>query len=164
MGHEFSHALDDMGSKYDEYGNMRNWWTPQDRAMFNRKINDVVKQYEDVARMDGIVFDARIGVGEDLADISGMALVEEYLFHFLEYNKVLPIVRLLSFKSLYIYSAIQSRQQIKKSSLAAELKNNPHPPEKYRCNCPLSRLSVFREIYGITSKDKMWWHNTDTIW
>ena len=164
MGHEFSHALDDMGSKFDEYGNMRNWWTSQDRAKFNRKISDVVNQYEEVAQKDGIVFDAKNGVGEDLADISGMALVEEYLYHFLENNKVIPVVRLLSFKALYIYSAIQSRQHINKSSMIAELKNNPHPPEKYRCNCPLSRLSVFREIYGITPKDKMWWRNTDTIW
>jgi putative endopeptidase len=44
LGHEMSHCLDDMGSKYDENGNLKNWWTKQDRRKFNAKVNNVIKQ------------------------------------------------------------------------------------------------------------------------
>ena len=40
---------------------------------------------------------------------------------------------------------------------------NPHPLEKYRVNCPLARLELFKTIYGIKKGDGMYWNN-DTIW
>ena len=164
LGHELSHSLDDMGSKFDENGNMNNWWTDHDRKIFNNKIKDVIKQYEDFAARDGIKFDASIGVGEDLADISGLSLVEEYLLEFqLLHDDIDPIKR-LSLEAFYTYSAIQSRQKIFDEALPAQLKINPHPLEKYRCNCPLARLALFRTLYNIKKGDGMYWHNTDTIW
>lgn len=164
MGHELSHSLDDMGSKFDADGNMNNWWTDVDRKKFNDKIKDVVKQYEEFAARDGIKFDAEIGVGEDLADISGLSLVEEYLFYFQLIHGDIPQIKNLSLQAFYIYSAIQSRQKIFDAALPAQLKQNPHPLEKYRCNCPLTRLKLFRELYEVKKGDGMWWHNTDTIW
>lgn len=164
LGHELSHSLDDMGSKYDADGNLNNWWTPHDRKIFNAKIKDVVKQYEMFALRDGISFDAKIGVGEDLADISGLALAEEYLYLFQLLTDDISIVKKVSLELFYIYGAIQSRQTILATALPAQLKMNPHPLEKYRCNCPLSRLELFRYIYRVEKGDNMWWHNTDTIW
>jgi predicted metalloendopeptidase len=164
MGHELSHSLDDTGSKFDADGNLNNWWTDADRKKFQEKINDVVKQYEEFAARDGVIFDAKIGVGENLADISGLSLVEEYLFYFQLVHHDIPLIKNLSLEAFYIYSAIQSRQKIADSALPAQLKKNPHPLEKYRCNCPLSRLKLFRGIYQVKKGDGMWWHNTDTIW
>jgi hypothetical protein len=31
-------------------------------------------------------------------------------------------------------------------------------------NCPLARLDLFRSLYNIQKKDKMYWSSTDTIW
>ncbi len=164
IGHELSHALDDEGSKFDENGNLHNWWTDKDRKIFQEKINNVVKQYEDFAARDGIKFDASFGVGEDLADISGLALVEEYLLDNQILEEDIDIIKRDKLKMFYIYIAIQGKQTIYKNALKAQLKINPHPLEKYRTNCPLSRLNLFRQIFGIKKGDGMWWSNTDTIW
>jgi len=164
IGHELSHCLDDMGSKFDEKGNLHNWWTDRDRHRFNLKIKDVVKQYEEFAARDGIIFDAEFGVGEDLADISGLSLAEEYLLLFQQANNDIDIIKKISLDAFYVYCAIQSRQKIYSKAIPAQLKTNPHPLEKYRCNCPMTRLEIFREIYNVKKGDGMWWHNTDTIW
>ena len=164
MGHELSHSLDDMGSKFDADGNLNNWWTDRDRKIFDGKIKDVVKQYETFAKRDGIEFDASIGVGEDLADISGLALAQEYLYYFQLVHDDIPLIKNLSLEAFYIYSAIQAKQKIYSKAVRAQLKQNPHPLEKYRCNCPLSRLLLFRELYQVKPGDGMYWHNTDKIW
>jgi putative endopeptidase len=143
---------------------LHNWWTPHDKKIFNSKIADVVKQYEMVAKRDGIKFDAKIGTGENLADISGLSLVEEYLLMFQEANEDIDIIKKISLEAFYVYSAIQSRQKMYEKAIPAQLKTNPHPLEKYRCNCPLMRLELFRTIYNVKQGDGMWWHNTDTIW
>jgi predicted metalloendopeptidase len=164
IAHEMSHALDDWGSKYDENGVLNNWWTEKDKKHFKAIQTDVVKQYETFAAYDGIKFDAWPSIGEDLADISGITICREYLRDFqLKNEDILPIQK-LSFESFFIYFAVQSRQKISRKSILAQLKTNPHPLDKYRCNVPLSRLTAFRTIFDIKKGDKMWWHSTNRVW
>ena len=37
IGHEMGHGFDDQGSKYDAAGNLKNWWTDQDKANFEKR-------------------------------------------------------------------------------------------------------------------------------
>jgi predicted metalloendopeptidase len=164
LSHEMSHALDDFGSQYDADGNLHDWWTPADKKKFKEIQKDVILQYHDWAKRDGINFDAAIGVGEDLADISGLAICDEYLRDFQTKNKDIAAIRAISYDAFYTYFAYQQRQKVTKKALAAQLKTNPHPLDKYRTNVPLSRSEVFRARYNIKPKDGMFWHNTNTIW
>jgi putative endopeptidase len=164
LGHEMSHCLDDLGSKYNEHGNLHNWWTKQDRTKFNAKVANVIKQYEKFASYDGIKMDASLSTGENLADISGLAICEEYLRDFQDKNSDIVPIRSLSFQAFFVYLAIQARQKIFDEAVKAQLKTNPHPMDKYRTNCPLSRLELFRSVYNIKKGDKMYWSSTDTIW
>ncbi len=164
LGHEMSHGFDDMGSKYNADGVLYDWWTPEDKKKFKEIQNDVIKQYEVYAARDGIKFDASIGIGEDLADISGMAICDEYLQDFQKHNKYIVPVKYLSFQNFHILFAFQQKQLVSKKALRAQLKTNPHPLDKYRCNVPLSRSQIFRALYNVSKKNGMWWHNTDTVW
>jgi predicted metalloendopeptidase len=112
LGHEMSHCLDDLGSKYDEKGDLHNWWTKHDRNKFNSKVKNVIKQYEQFARYDGIKMDATLSTGENLADISGLAICEEYLRDFQDKNEDIVPIRALSFHAFFVYIAIQARQKI----------------------------------------------------
>ena len=108
--------------------------------------------------------DASLSTGEDLADISGLKICEEYLRDFQDKNHEPMPLRLESFKTFFIYIAIQSRQKIYDAAIKSQLKINPHPMNKYRTNCPLARLELFKSIYNIKKGDKMYWSNNDTIW
>jgi putative endopeptidase len=162
--HEMSHSLDDMGSQYDHTGNLRNWWTPHDSEVFKKKQQNIIQQYEYLASLDGIKFDAGPSVGEDLADISGLAICQEYLRDFQDKNDDIAPIRKLSYLAFFVYFAYQQRQKISKKAINAQLHTNPHPLDKYRTNAPLARLELFRAVWNITKKDKMYWPSMDTIW
>jgi predicted metalloendopeptidase len=164
IGHEMSHGFDDWGSQYGYDGNLYNWWTPEDKIKYKKIQNDVIKQYEEFASRDGIKFDASLGIGEDLADISGLAICDEYLRDYQENNKDLIPIKELSYETFYTYFAFQQRQKVFKKALAAQLKTNPHPLDKYRCNVPLSRSVIFRAIYNVKKGNGMWWHSDNTVW
>jgi len=164
IAHELGHSLDDWGSTYDNQGNLSDWWTPEDKKKFKAIQNDVLKQYEEFAARDGITFNASIGLGEDMADISGLAICEEYLSDYQAKNKDIVAIRSLSFQAFYTYFAFQQKQKVGKKALAAQLKTNPHPLDKYRCNIPLTRSEIYRGLYNVKKGDGMWWHNTNTIW
>jgi predicted metalloendopeptidase len=164
IAHEMSHGFDDAGSKYGWDGNLNDWWSDIDKRKYKIIQTDVIKQYELFALRDGITFDASIGIGEDLADISGMAICEEYLRDFQEKNEDLIPIRKFGYEAFYTYFAYQQRQLVGKKALSAQLKSNPHPLDKYRCNIPLSRSDIYRAMYNVSKYDGMWWHNTDTVW
>jgi len=164
IGHEMSHGFDDWGSQYGFDGKLNDWWTEKDKKKYKKIQEDVIKQYEEFAARDGIKFDASIGIGEDLADISGMAICDEYLRDFQDNNKDLIQIRALSYEAFYTYFAFQQRQFVSKKALSSQLKTNPHPLDKYRCNVPLSRSDIFRSLYNVKRGDGMWWNNTNTVW
>ena len=164
IGHEMSHGFDDWGSQYGYDGKLNDWWTEKDKAHYKKIQQDVIKQYEEFAARDGIKFDASIGIGEDLADISGLAICDEYLRDFQDNNQDLIPIRALSYEAFYTYYAFQQRQFVSKKAISAQLKTNPHPLDKYRCNVPLSRSEIFRSLYDVKKGDGMWWKNTCTVW
>jgi putative endopeptidase len=162
--HEMSHGFDDLGSKYGADGKLFDWWTEKDNKKYKEIQNDVLKEYEEFAARDGIKFDAEISIGEDLADISGLAICDEYLRDFQDNNEDLIPIRALSYEGFYTYFAIQQKQMIGKKSISALLKTDPHPIDRYRCNVPLSRSDIFRSLHNVKKGDGMWWHNTNTVW
>lgn len=164
IAHEMSHGFDDNGSKYDAEGRLHDWWTPEDKKYYKSIQKDIIKQYEEFAARDGIKFDASIGIGEDLADISGLAVCDEYLQNFQDNNNDIIPIKHIGFDAFYTYFAFQQKQLVQKKALTAQLKTNPHPLDKYRCNIPLSRSQIFRAMYNVKKGDGMWWHNTETVW
>ena len=156
LAHEISHSLDSIGSQYDHKGNLKNWWTPHDKKIFDSKVDGIIQQYKRAAKDDGLIIDPSISVGEDLADINGFRLIEQYLINYQLKNRDTSFIKLLSFKALYIYYAIQSRQAIVSKAIYLNSLINPHPLEKYRVNCVLSRSTFFKHIYEIKKGDKMY--------
>jgi predicted metalloendopeptidase len=164
IGHEISHCLDDWGSQYDEKGNLNDWWSESDKKEYKNIQNEIIKQYEDWAKRDGIIFDASISIGEDLADISGLAICDEFLMDYQLNKKYIAPVRSISFDTFYIYFAHQNRQKVERKAVNAQLISNPHPLEKYRTNVSLSRSIVFKSEFNIEKGDGMYWHNNNTVW
>ena len=164
LGHELGHSIHVYGRLFDHTGNMRSWWSRRDSAIYNRKLADVERQYEHAARRDGIVFDAKMTLSEDLADITGLKLCEMVLAAHHDREKTLAPLQMLSFESFYTEFANQNRQKIYRRSIFAQLKTNPHPLDKYRTNIPLSRMQLFNKIYNIKPGDAMHWHSDDTVW
>lgn len=164
IAHEMSHSLDDLGSRYDYKGNLKNWWSVSDKKHFDNYIQDVIDEYETFAKRDGIIWDASNSVGEDLADISGLFILEEYLRNKLILNNAMLEIDILTLKMFFTHFAIQNGQGVYKGAIDMLLITNPHPLNKYRVNCPLARIKLFQYLYNIKKGDKMYWENTNKLW
>jgi putative endopeptidase len=74
IGHEITHGFDDQGSRSDADGNLRNWWTADDRARFTAKTDKLVEQYEACKVLGDLHVNGRLTLGENLADLGGVAI------------------------------------------------------------------------------------------
>jgi putative endopeptidase len=74
IGHEISHGFDDKGSQSDGDGNLRDWWTKEDRANFKAKTDMLVKQYNGYSPLPGYNVNGELTLGENIGDNSGAAI------------------------------------------------------------------------------------------
>jgi putative endopeptidase len=51
VGHELTHGFDDLGSKFDERGNVHDWQTRDDRKNFAEKTSCAVAEYSQFGAM-----------------------------------------------------------------------------------------------------------------
>ena len=74
IGHEMGHGFDDQGSKYDAEGNLKNWWTDQDRAKFEVRAGCVTNQFDSIDVGEGQHHSGKLVTGEAMGDLGGVAL------------------------------------------------------------------------------------------
>ncbi|HTV04966.1 MAG TPA: M13 family metallopeptidase [Acidobacteriaceae bacterium] len=74
IGHEMTHGFDDEGSKYGPHGNLKDWWTPADRAAFDQRTACEVKEYGNFEPVPGQKLNGKLTLGENTADNGGLHL------------------------------------------------------------------------------------------
>ncbi|KAL0277066.1 UNVERIFIED_CONTAM: hypothetical protein PYX00_004479 [Menopon gallinae] len=156
MGHELTHAFDDSGREYDQYGNMHKWWNNETIDKFKEKTNCLVKQYSSY-EINGKHVNGKQTLGENIADNGGLkAAYHAYLKH--KPKEVeLPYPGLeMTHKQLFFLSFAQ----VWCSSSTAEatvrqLERDIHPPSKFRVIGPLSNLPEFAEEFNCPVGSKM---------
>ena len=77
IGHEISHGFDDKGSQFDGDGNLRMWWSEEDRAEFERRAAKLTKQYSAYQPFEDMRVNGELTLGENIGDLGGMAVAYE---------------------------------------------------------------------------------------
>jgi predicted metalloendopeptidase len=170
FGHEISHALHVNSRIYNHKGVIKNWWSKDDTATYERKIAAIRRQYEEVSRKDGFVIDGNLSLSENLADVTGIAICEDALnkYHHHVYDDVTDMtrdehIRRSSFLNFYTYYAIQNRQYANFREILVQVLTNPHLNLKIRTNVPLMRSKTFRDVLEIKKSDKMYNDEFDVV-
>jgi len=165
IAHELCHSLDNLGSQYDANGNTKNWWGKKDKEMFKKIQQEIIKRNNEVSLNDGFYFDPKFTVGENIADISGLNLCEEYLRNFCIHSNFTHFITYLQFRMFYVYFTYQMKQKIKQQSINYEINTDVHSIAKYRTNLALSSSKFFKSLNNIQKNDKMYWDDKhSSIW
>ena len=153
IAHEVSHALDDMGAMYDGDGNLKEWWNPEDYKKFEEKTNRVADFYNKIEVLPGKNINGQLTLGENIADISGMACLLDVL-------ETMPNANYKEFFESYADGYRCARTLEYQEEL---LNLDSHSPYKSRVNVVLQQFEKFYETYGITEKDEMYVKPEDRV-
>lgn len=74
IGHEMTHGFDDEGRQYDANGDLKEWWTKEDAANFEKKADKIVEQFNNYKILDTVAVNGKLTLGENLADLGGVAI------------------------------------------------------------------------------------------
>ena len=156
IGHEIGHGFDDQGSKYDGSGNLRSWWTPQDRKAFDALGDKFAKQYDEFAPLDGLHVNGRLTLGENIGDLAGVTI--GYRAYEMSLNgEEPPVIDGLTGPQRFFMGWAQVwRSKIREDALRARLLSDPHSPAEYRVLGPLRNVDAFYSAFNVKEGDKMY--------
>lgn len=155
FGHEITHGFDDQGSKYDEKGNLNNWWTSEDSSRFYAKTAMIVQQYGEYNPVDSLRINGELTQGENIADLGGIIMGYEAFKKTKQYIDKQVIAGLTPDQRFFLGYALAWMINERPESLAAQVKSDEHSPAKYRVIGPLSNMPEFYETFNIKEGDFM---------
>ncbi len=156
FGHEITHGFDDQGSLYDENGNLKDWWTKEDRKKFVEKTKLIVEQYNNYVVLDSMHVRGENSQGENIADLGGVIMGYE-AFKKTSQGKSTELTDGFSVDQRYFlsygYAWMVNRTD---ASLAKQIMTDVHSPAEFRINGPLSDIDDFYKAFNIKKEDAMY--------
>ena len=136
IGHEMGHGFDDQGSKSDENGVQRNWWTDADRAAFDKKADQLAAQYSKYEPIEGNFVNGRNSLGENIGDVGGLSMA--YHAYKLSLNgKEAPVIDGVTGDQRFFLAWAQVwKEKRTEQSMLNQLRGGTHAPGRFRAQAP----------------------------
>jgi putative endopeptidase len=163
IGHEMTHGFDDQGRRYDGDGTLRDWWTKTDADKFTVRANQVVDQYNAFAVLDTIHVNGKLTLGENLADLGGVNIAYEAYKKTKEGHSDKKIDGFTGDQRFFLSWAQVWRGSQRPEAAAQRILTDPHSPEQYRCNAPISNVDAWYKAFNVQPGDKNYKKPEDRI-
>lgn len=145
IAHEISHAFDPNGAKFDELGNLADWWTAEDYAAFEERSQAMIDAFDGVEHAGGTV-NGTLTVAENVADAGGLACALD----------ALKLQEDIDFEAFFTNWGVIWRQKALPEYEALLLTLDVHAPNKLRTNIQLQNMDDFHEAFDIQPEDGMY--------
>lgn len=161
IGHELSHGFDDQGCNFDAQGNMTNWWTPEDAAAFKELTQGLVKQFDQVEILPGLMANGAYTLGENIGDQGGLRVAYTAFLDSQKKKGVniedesAKIDGLTPAQTFYLNYANLWAQNVRDEEMRSLTVGDVHSLGKNRVNVTLRNLDPFFKAFNIKEGDPM---------
>ena len=156
IGHEIGHGFDDMGSTFDGDGVMRNWWTDEDLAEFEKRTGALVAQYDEFMPFEDLAINGEFTQGENIGDLGGITI--GLLAYQMSLNGEEPPVidGFTGVQRVFLGFGQVWRGIIRDEELRQRIATDPHSPSVYRANGPVRNVPEWYEAFGVEETDALY--------
>jgi predicted metalloendopeptidase len=155
IGHEMGHGFDDRGRQFDPQGNLRDWWKADDVERYKLRADRVAMQFDGYTVIDTVHVNGRLTLGENLADLGGLAVAYAAMQKAYAGKPRTPIGGFTPEQRFFLGWARVWRNLQTNESLRTQVQTDPHAPAHWRINGPMSNLKEFRDAWGCKDGDAM---------
>jgi putative endopeptidase len=164
IGHELTHGFDDQGAKFDAQGNLRNWWTEQDKKEFEQRTGCIADEYSGFVAVDDVHVNGRLTLGENTADNGGVSISLMALHKQLEGKNPGLVDGYTPEQRFYIaFGQIWCQNQTPESARRQAL-GDPHSPGRYRVNGVVQNMPEFQKAFSCPASAPMVSQNSCHVW
>jgi len=155
IGHELTHGFDDEGSQFDAKGNLKNWWTKEDREKFDARTKCVEDQYSGYVAVDEVHINGKLTLGENVADLGGEILAYVAWKDATKDKKLQPIDGLTPEQRFFVGFAQWDCSNERPEDLRMRAMTDEHSPARYRINGVVVNMPEFAEAFSCKPSQPM---------
>lgn len=148
IAHEITHAFDSNGAKFDEHGNLVEWWNKEDKENYQQLQKQIISYYDKYEVIAGNYINGSLTVDENIADLGAVNCISNLAK---SKNATTTDLKAMykSFANLWVEKSNEEYQKIL-------LLVDTHSPAKYRVNATLSSTDIFYEVYNVSKTNPMY--------
>jgi putative endopeptidase len=166
IGHELTHGFDDQGRQYDADGNLRDWWTAQDEAEFEKRVDCIANEYSGFSPVEGVNLNGRLTLGENGADNAGIRLAFMALLHSIDDGSVKK-EKLDGFtpqQRFFLGYAQIWCQNLRPEQVKNSVRTDPHSPGEFRVDGVVQNMPEFATEFSCSEGQPMVSANACRVW
>lgn len=163
IGHEMSHGFDDSGSQYDKDGNLRNWWTPEDKVKFEEKTKALGEQFDAYTVLDTIHVIGKLTMGENIGDLGGLNAAYTAFKLTKQGQSEEKIDGFTPDQRFFLSWAQVWRGNVLDETAAQLIKTDPHSPGPYRTIGAPVNMDAWYKAFDVQPGDKLYKKPEDRI-
>src|SRR5262249_20435768 len=143
------------GSKYDAQGNLREWWTKDDRKQFEQRTSCIADQYAQYVVVDDVHINSRLTLGEDVADLGG-EIIAYMAWKDATKNKDLQAMDgLTPDQRFFVGFAQWACDNIRPEEARVRAATDPHSPAEHRINGVVVNMPEFQQAFSCRAGSPM---------
>ncbi len=156
IGHEIGHGFDDSGSTFDGDGVLRNWWTDEDRAEFEKRTARLIDQYSAYKPFEDLSVNGEFTLGENIGDLGGISI--GLLAYQMSLNgEEAPVIDgFTGVQRVFLGYSQVWRGKYRDEALRVQIATDPHSPGRYRANGAVRNVPEFYEAFGVAEGDALY--------
>jgi putative endopeptidase len=155
IGHEFTHGFDDMGSKFSADGTLKNWWTEEDRILFDQKTKILGETFANFCPFEGNCVNPELTMGENIADLGGLTMAYYAYTRTDEFKRNEIRDELTPAQRFFVAFAQLWKIKYTDEEMKNRLANDPHSPGMFRVNGSLKNCPEFFKAFNVEENHPM---------
>jgi putative endopeptidase len=148
VGHELTHAFDDEGSQFDAKGNLKDWWTKEDREKFDARTKCVDDQYSSYVSVEDVHINGKLTLGENVADMGGEILAYMAWQEKDKKQNLQPVDGLTPEQRFFIGFAQWDCANERPEDMRVRALTDPHSPSRFRINGVVVNMPDFAKAFS----------------
>jgi predicted metalloendopeptidase len=148
VGHEITHAFDELGKEYNEKGVQESWWTAHDMREYSKRTKALVALFSKQT-IRGMHVNGASTLSENIADLGGLGIALDALRLSLRakgFSEAQEKKELCNFFSSY---AVSWRTKERPQRHLQNLILDKHAPVEFRVNLIVSQFDEWYEAFGV---------------
>jgi endothelin-converting enzyme/putative endopeptidase len=155
IGHELTHGFDDEGRQFDAQGNLKDWWTKEDAANFEDRINCLRDQFAGFIVVDDIHINSKLTSGEDVADLGGTLIAYMAWRKATETQRLMPVDGFNPDQRFFIGFAQWACENTREVNSRLQAATDPHSPGFARINGIVTNMPEFATAFACKAGQPM---------
>jgi putative endopeptidase len=156
IGHEMTHGFDDQGCQFDKEGNLKNWWTANDKKNFDKRAAGLADFFDAIEVAPGVHGNGKYTLGENIADHGGLQISYQAFKKATENSPLAVKDGFTPEQRFFLAYANVWAGNVRPEEILKRTKSDPHSLGKWRVDGALPHIQAWYDAFGIKEGDKMY--------